>query len=92
MSNERRFITPNEAISLLNDGDRIHTFRNPNGMLIGADWNRESIIEALKSHPNSIEIGGQACRRIKHGLILNDGNFLFIECNEQRLNEFDPII
>lgn len=46
---ERRFITPDEAINLLDEGKQIHTFRNPGGMLIGADCSRESIIEKLKS-------------------------------------------
>lgn len=88
---DRRFITPQEAISLLNDGDTVHTFRNLGGMLIGADWSRENIIETLKSNPDKIEIGGEGCRGMNHGLILNDNGFLFIETNEEKLNEFDPI-
>ena len=88
---EKRFITPEEAINLLNNDEQIHTFRNPNSMLIGADHDRESIIERLEANPDKIQIGGEQCRRMKHGLILEDGGYLFIETNEEKLNAFDPL-
>ena len=88
---ETRFITPKEAISLLNDDEQIHTFRITNGMLIGADHDRESLIERLEANPDNIQIGGEQCRRMKHGLIVEDGGYLFIETNEEKLNAFDPI-
>lgn len=88
---DRRFITPKEAIGLLNEGDNIHTFRNTTGMLIGADHSRESIIESINSNPDKIEIGGSACRSMKHGLIVDVDGFLFIETNEEKLNKFDPV-
>jgi len=87
----RKFITPEEAISLLNDGEEIHTFRNPNGMLIGCDISRENIVERLKSNPDKIELGGDMCKSMKHGIVLEDDGFLFIETNEEKLNAFDPI-
>lgn len=88
---ERKFITPEEAINLLNDTEEIHTFRNPNGMLIGCDISKNSIIEILKSNPGKIEIGGETCRIMNHALIVEDGGFLFIETNEEKLNLFDPL-
>lgn len=88
---DRKFITPEEAINLLNDGEQVHTFRNPNGILLGCDVDRESIIERLKSNPDKIEIGGETCRSMKHALILEDNGFLFIETNEEKLNLFDPV-
>lgn len=89
---DKIFITPEQAISLLNEGDSIHTFRNPNGMLMGADWSRKEIIKALRSNPTGIQIGGEICRQMKHALIIEDAHgYLFIETNEQKLNELDPI-
>jgi len=89
---DKRFITPKEAISLLNDDKQIHTFRNPtNGILLGCNNSRESIIERLEANPDKIEIGGDACRRMEHGIALDDRGYLFIETNEEKLNAFDPL-
>ncbi len=88
----RHFIKPEEAISLLKDGEEIHTFRNPGaGMMVGCDWSREKIIETLEKNPDKIEIGGKVCRAMGHGLIVDDSGFLYIEIDEEKLNEFDPI-
>lgn len=89
---DKRLITPDEAINLLNEDEHIHTFRNPNGMLLGADWNRVGLIERIRANPDKLEIGGDMCRGMKHGLILHDDGILFIETNEEKLNAFDPII
>lgn len=35
---EKLFITPQQAIDLLNDSKYIHPFRNTGNILIGADW------------------------------------------------------
>ncbi len=89
---DRKFITPEQAINLLNDSNEIHTFRNPNGILVGCDWKRENIIKHLTNNPDKIEIGGETCRLLKHGLIVEDNSgFLFIETNEEKLNAFDPL-
>lgn len=44
----RKFITVDEAINLLPEGDYIHTFFNMPFGLLGADWSREDVIERLK--------------------------------------------
>lgn len=91
MSDEARFITPNEAISLLKEGEFIHTFRNPAGILLGCDHNRESLIEKLNANPDKIQIGGETARRMGHAIILEDSGYLFIENDKDKLNEFDPV-
>jgi len=88
---DKRLLTPDEAINLLNDGDEIHTFRNPAGALIGCDHKRENIIERIKANPDKLEIGGEMCRNMKHGLIIHDDGVLFVETNEDKLNLFDPV-
>ena len=91
MENDRKFITPKEAINLLNDGDRIHTFRDPSGMLMGCDVDRDKIIKMIEDNPDKLEIGGEGCRGMKHALVINDEGILFVETNEEKLNKFDPI-
>ncbi len=79
MSEERQPLTPEQAKSLLNDGQDIHVFLNPNGMLIGADWTRQQV-ESLINKAESLEVGGAACVRMKHGLVAkSDGRYHFIE-------------
>lgn len=92
MKNEEKriFITPKQAESVLFEGDNIHTFRNPIGMLIGCDRSRGSIIESLASAgPDSIEIGGPSCMNMGHGLILWDNGPLFIECDTEKLKKLE---
>lgn len=88
-----RHITPAEAISLLTDGDDIHTFRNPGpSALIGADIRRERIIEVINANPDTLQIGGETSRNMKHALVLEDEiGLLFIATDEEKLNIFDPL-
>lgn len=91
---ERRYITPDEAISLLPDGDEIHTFID-NGWLIGADWSREEIIDKISSS-DVREITGPGARGMGHGLVVYNksakyqSDLLFIETDKSRLDAFDP--
>lgn len=90
MPEERLFLTVEQAISCLNEGDSIHTFLNSPGILVGADCSRESVIETLQKHSNQIEIGGVVCRRMKHGLVVWRGDEpVFIEANEEKLKAIE---
>ena len=53
----RTYITTEQAISVLPDGDSVHTFYNPGFGLIGADWSREEITNKLRSS-DIIELTG----------------------------------
>lgn len=44
----KKYITAEQAIGILPDGDKIHTFYNPDFGLIGADWDRAAIIDKLQ--------------------------------------------
>lgn len=74
---QRITLTAEQAIALLPDGDTVHTFRSTTMCLIGADWSRDKLIEALQS--GRIEIGGEQCRAVYHGLVLHIDGWLFIE-------------
>lgn len=61
----RRYITADEAIKLLPEGDTIHTFVNIPMGLIGADWDRQEVIEKLRGS-DKIEITGEQARSLGH--------------------------
>ena len=90
----RRYITAEEAADLLPDGDAIHTFTG-GGPLIGTDWDREEVLNKLKTS-DKIEIAGETARGLGHGIaVYNDdakclSHVLFIETDEEKLNKFDP--
>lgn len=86
---EPRKVTVEEALSLIDEDEYVHTFRNPNGMLIGADIKRSRIVELINQYSDTLELGGEMCKNMKHGLILNDGGYLFIETNEEKLKELE---
>lgn len=77
VSEKDRELDTNKAIKMLPDGEHIHTFRNTAGMLLGADWDRKDIIIAIKRY--GVEFSGEQAIALEHGLVLNDGSFLFIE-------------
>lgn len=57
MSDEREPVTYEQAVMMIGDSERIHTFRNPAaGMMLGADWDRDQILEAIKKH--GVELSG----------------------------------
>lgn len=94
MSNENQkvFLTVQQAIECLNDSEIIHTFSNPrNSFLLGADVDRQKIIKLFNENPNNIEIGGENCRSLKHGIVITPKNEfpVFIEANEEKLKKFD---
>lgn len=80
MSNERVVLNKDQALSMLQDGDEIHTFRSQGSVLIGADWSRASILEAIEQ--NECEIGGETCQAMGHGLVIHANGPLFVECKQ----------
>ncbi|MBU2052541.1 hypothetical protein KKH13_05030 [Patescibacteria group bacterium] len=66
-----------EAIKLLPRG-RVHTFRQSGSMLIGADWERKHILNAMRK-AKEILITGKQAQAMNHGLAIEDKNgLLFI--------------
>jgi hypothetical protein len=75
----RIFFTADEAIAMLPDGETVHTFRSGVGILIGADWDRDDLIRAIRA--NKCEQGGEQCTAMGHGLVVwtSETNPLFVE-------------
>jgi hypothetical protein len=82
---EKIWLTPEQAIAMLPDTKYIHTFYSVGLGLIGADHSRESLLEKIKTC--KLEIGGKSCKSMNHGLVLweTDNTPLFVECK----NGFD---
>lgn len=81
MSDDPIILSKEQALSMLGDGETIHTFRSTGLALFGCDWSREQIVEAINE--NECELGGPACQKMNHGLAIHvDGSPLFVECKK----------
>jgi hypothetical protein len=69
---DRKPLSREEAIALLPDGDDIHTFMAAGFALIGADWSREEVIEAIDKH--GAELSGPVATGMNHGINLTGTN------------------
>lgn len=81
---EKIRLTPEEAIACLPDGDLIHTLYSNGFVLVGADWDRQEVIDHINKH-NGAEIAGPAARRMNHGICLDAASRLFCEHDEAKL-------
>jgi len=71
MTDEARlFLTPDEAVSILPDGEYVHnTTGGP--IMIGVDYRHANAVKALRE-AYKIEVGGPVCRRMGHPLVMWD--------------------
>ena len=94
---EKVFLNEEETLSLLPDGDYIHTFLNPGFGLVGADWERNELVEKIRNS-NKLELAGPAARSMGHGLCVYStdtkyhDDILFVETDEKRLAELEASI
>ena len=96
MSEEKdliKIIAPIQAVSIIPEKEYIHTFCNT-GVLVGADWKRDEIIDKIKSS-DILKLAGKNARSMGHGLAIYDYNakylsdILFIETDEEKLKELE---
>lgn len=83
----RTFITAEQAISVLPDGEYVHVLQNEVFGIIGADWTRDKIIKKVEC-ADHIELSGEIARAMNHGICIYDEDaedLLFIETNEEKL-------
>ena len=82
MNGDLCLISAEQAIGMLSDDERIHTFRSGPMALIGCDWDREDLIAAI-NEAERIDIGGEQCCLMNHGLVVWTGQEpLFVECRD----------
>lgn len=74
-----QLLTYDEAVALLPDGDRVHTFLD-GGALVGADWDRAKILDLLATAERR-EVTGLVAQSYGHGLAAyrEDGVPVFIK-------------
>ena len=90
----RTYITYEQAVSILPDGEYVHTFINNAMGLIGADWSRGDILEKLRTS-EVIELTGELARGMGHGMCAYNkdakwqSQLLFIETDEKKLAALD---
>lgn len=76
--NGRVYLTPEQAEAMLPKEGRIHTFRQAGFALIGADWDRSDILDAIQKFKP--ELSGEQATAMQHGIVLNDDHgYLFIQ-------------
>lgn len=90
----KRYITYDEAVSILPDGEYVHTFINGGFGLMGADWSKEEILDKM-NRSEVIELTGKQARSMNHGMCAynksakRQSDILFIETNEEKLSELE---
>lgn len=91
---DRVFLTKEQAITLIEDKEDIHTFRSAAFGLMWADWSRKDIIEEIeRSWEESIEIWWTACIGMWHGLVIytSPNHPLFVEANTELLQALEKL-
>lgn len=90
----KTYITFEQAIKVLPDGESVHTFYNPRFGLVGADWDKNEVIDKLRKS-DIIELTGEKARGTGHGICAYDkttkyqDDILFIETDESLLSELE---
>jgi hypothetical protein len=89
MSDERVFLTVDEAVAMLPDDETIHTYVTGGPCLIGADWDRSEIVSLLNNAPEKgIELAGEMATAMGHRLAVlqmhpaTNGHYVFIETKD----------
>ncbi len=84
---DKTILTPEEAESLLAEGDTVHNYANPGpGMMVGCDYERADAIAAIKA-ASLLEIGGPGCKAMRHALVVHDknGRYTFFETDAAKV-------
>lgn len=71
-------LTFEQAVAMLPDGDRVHTFLDSGIALLGADWDREEILDLLRT--GQPELSGEIATARGHGIVaFRESGPVFIE-------------
>lgn len=93
----KAYITVKQALSILPDGDEIHTFRNAAFGLMGCDWSRAELEDKI-TKSDCLELTGEMAKGMNHGLCAYDksatkqSEILFIETNSDKLERLETLI
>lgn len=89
-TDNKLIITPDEAESLLQDGETVHNFAQAGFAILGCDYDRAAAIKAFRE-AKSIEIGGSSCKGMKHPIVIwdSDGHYTFFEADMDKVAAFE---
>lgn len=91
VADDRLVITAGEAASLLHDdAEYVHTFMQKGSVFLGCDYERDGALKAFRA-AEEIEIGGPACRRMGHAIVVRDiaGRHVFFEADMEKVAAFE---
>ena len=90
MEQERIFLTPQQARDCLIVKDKqVHNFIPMGFGLCGADWHIFDVEQCL-DEATSIEIGGDNCRKLGHGIVAIKGdNVYFFEADNDKITDLE---
>lgn len=78
MNDDKKQISFDDAVKLLPDGDTVHTFRQTDFAILGADHKRETLLDAMRK-AQDIDVTGEQAQAMNHGLAIHDEHgWLFI--------------
>lgn len=81
--NEEDVLSYEEALEMLPDKERIHTFVQPNVAILGADWDRSEVLKAFALY--KVGLSGPQATKMGHGLVFWDGTRnVFIETSSTK--------
>lgn len=63
----KTYLTKEQAIPVLPNGGTNHTFYNPGFGLVGADWERDDILDKIEKS-DIVELTGPGARGMGHGI------------------------
>lgn len=93
----RKILTIEQAIDILPQKEQIHCFRDVGFGLVGADWNKEKVVETLKG-AEVVEIGGERCKASKHALVCVPKNakvqsdLYFFESRVDKIDYYEELL
>ena len=92
MNKERVALTKEQALDcLIVKEGQVHNFIPAPFGIVGADWNLNEVKECLDK-ANSIEIGGEQCRKLNHGVAVISGeDVYFFEADNNKLDKYDIV-
>lgn len=83
-------LTPEQAEALLPEGDTMHSMSGGGFVIVGCNHSRENTIKAFRS-ALQIEIGGPACKSMKHPIVVWDRNdhCVFYQADMEKVEAFE---
>lgn len=89
------FLTVEQAVDLLPEGEEVHTFKQTAFGMLGCDWSRDEVIGKIQNS-ECREVTGYQARTMRHGLALyqKDAKYvkdiLFVETDMEKLDRLYP--